>query len=391
MKSIQEYRGNCWRILAKTTSSAFAWDVIRLRFFAAEQEVRGEAIASGNAIVNGSPEYFRPGHTREEGPACWGGRADENGDFWIGIRAENRFSARGIYLEQGPGHWVSSLSVQVLSNGHWVAVQEVDGLSPGVNQIVVSQPSGDGVDFRPAHKYSMIILNYRRRDNVIQILDTMADYQCLDEIVVSNALQETAISYDHPKVVVKDDYVFDKYYGIDRRFLNGLYCKHPNIILLDDDNLVSEQDLLRLIAEYEKDPNRMVSAMGRNNYWVRGKLVYKAFPFFHEVDYALSPVILQRAVCQVFFYCKPLIEDLYRQGTPYGNVDDLYSSFVAGIYYQRKHYCIPDIEIVTLPQGSVAISGQPGHFSFRTKIINFFMDNREVFEHVIGNFRESVD
>ena len=387
MKSNQKYRGKCWRILATTSSSGFAWDVIRLRYFDGEKEVKGEAVSSGNAVIEGTPTYYSAGHALQEGANLWGGRPDQQGHFWIGINAGREYTLVEIRLEQGLEHWVSSLAVQVLQDDQWSTVQQMEDLSPGVNQLSLSLPPDEELSYHPTRKYSMIILNYRRPKNVIEIIEAIKDYDCLDEIVISNALEETAITYTHPKVVIKDDYVFDPFYGLDRRFLNGLYCKHENILFLDDDNIISENDMLKLIAEYERDPNRMVCAMGRNNYWVRKKLVYKSIPFFHEVDYALSPLVMQRVVCQLFFYCKPIIEDLYRQGTPYGNVDDLYSSFVAGVYYQRKHYCVPDIEIITLEQGSVAVSRQKGHFSFRSEIINALMDKREVFEAVVGNFR----
>ena len=57
-----------------------------------------------------------------------------------------------------------------------------------------------------------------------------------------------------------------------------------------------------------------------------GKVPYKS----KECDIVLTRLLVcDKELCNLFFKCKPLVENIYREGTPYGNGEDIVFSFIA--------------------------------------------------------------
>ena len=89
----------------------------------------GIAIDSGNAGSSWGPAnaFISSG--------TWGGRADANGVFWIGMNFTKAIPVQCVVLNQGSFHFASRLSIQAYDAGIWRTVWETNGLLGGANVI----------------------------------------------------------------------------------------------------------------------------------------------------------------------------------------------------------------------------------------------------------------
>ena len=126
-----------WRIVARTTSSGFGWDIARLSFLRERDSERGEPCSSGHAFPEDPPQYG-PQNAFQEGVGYWGGRANGEGLFTLGLEAAGGLGVNRVLLEQGDDHWAPRIEIQVQEDdGRWVSFREVDNLGPGLNDILL--------------------------------------------------------------------------------------------------------------------------------------------------------------------------------------------------------------------------------------------------------------
>ena len=228
--------------------------------------------------------------------------------------------------------------------------------------------------------FSLIILNYKRPKNVIQILDNMKYFKCIDEIIISNGNIDNSINYIDEKIKIYNDYnILNSIYSLDLRFICGLRAKNDNIIIIDDDIYIEEEELNKLITEYNNNHKRIIGCFGRN--------IYKGYACkneFDEVDIVLTKLLLcQKKLCSLFFICKTLIENIYKKGIPYGNGEDIFFSFISSIYYKSKHFCLKNIKTIELDQIH-AVSTNKNHLSYRNELCSYLISNYNLFDTFIS-------
>lgn len=228
--------------------------------------------------------------------------------------------------------------------------------------------------------YSIILLNWGRPNNVYKIVDNMKKYKYIDEIIISNGKEENSVKIKDNKVRVFNDFYINNKYGLDRRFINGLRAKNNDIIIIDDDININENELNKLISEYENNKNRIVGCVGRNM-----NNGYSFKDCYGDVDIVLTKLIIfQKKLCSLFFICKPLIEDLYKNGVPYGNGEDIFFSYISSLYFNKKNYCLKGLKFSELPQENVAISNNKNHFNYRNNMCKHLQNNRKGFQKFIN-------
>ncbi|MDG1265849.1 MAG: GlcNAc-transferase family protein, partial [Ilumatobacter sp.] len=128
-----------WRLLVDSPTTGFAWDVRRLSFLRAGQEVNGALTASGAA---GSS--FGVENTRRDDNQVWGGRADNANRFHIALIAEtSELCIDSIEIDQTTQHWTETLVLQCQDEaGDWHTWRHFAGLRPGHNQLFLyEQPA----------------------------------------------------------------------------------------------------------------------------------------------------------------------------------------------------------------------------------------------------------
>lgn len=233
------------------------------------------------------------------------------------------------------------------------------------------------------YKYSLIILNWKRPHNVIEIIHKLYDISFIDEIIISNGHPTSILTFTKfNKIMSLDDTRNNEYYGLDLRFITACRARNSKIIFMDDDILIDYANLIKLIIQYEKNPNRIVGIEGRNmegeNHY--GKIPYKS----QECDIVLTRLLVcDKMLCNLFFKCKPLLETIYRQGKPYGNGEDIVLSFVAKLYYNiHKHLVVNDVSIRNLPANN-SINANGSHIPYRVELCRYLKQNRDLFNNVI--------
>ncbi len=101
------------------------------------------------------------------------------------------------------------------------------------------------------NKVSIIILNFNRPHNIEKLVPILATYNNVGEIIVSHGKEETQVFINHPKVINETN-IRNTYYAMNRFFLAGM-AKYNLILYLDDDILLSENDLQLLIDNANKN------------------------------------------------------------------------------------------------------------------------------------------
>tara|TARA_R110001599_G_scaffold216676_1_gene414929 strand:- start:131 stop:1084 length:954 start_codon:yes stop_codon:yes gene_type:complete len=235
------------------------------------------------------------------------------------------------------------------------------------------------------YNYSLIILNWKRPKNVIEIVQKVYDYPYIDEIIISNGHPNTILTFTElSKIRSFDDTINNKYYGLDLRFLRGVSAKNNKLIIMDDDIVIDHSNLTKLLTHYEKNPNKLVGIEGRNmeHDYHYGKVGWKSV----ECDIVLTRlVVCDKVLCELFFRCKPIIEHVYKQGVPYGNGEDIFLSFIAKLFYKvEKHTLVIGLNIKELPNNN-SIHMTTTHIPYRKHLCEYLKLNRELLRNVIHN------
>jgi hypothetical protein len=233
------------------------------------------------------------------------------------------------------------------------------------------------------YQYTMIILNWKRPNNVINIITALHDYPYVTSIIVSNGHPNNQLFFkDFKKVVCFNDSKLNLVYGLDLRFIRGLSAQTDKLIIIDDDIVVDHNNLTKLLNNYEKNPNRIVGYEGRN--MESDTHYYKSPPKSQYCDIVLTRLLVcDKMLCNLFFKCKPIIEHIYREGKPYGNGEDILLSFIGKIYYNvNKHYLVSNIVVTELPN-QYSINGHNNHIPYRKNLCSFLKLYIDLFKEII--------
>ncbi len=98
---------------------------------------------------------------------------------------------------------------------------------------------------------SVIILNYNRPHNLDKLIPQLVEYKNIGEIIISHGDKKTEKKFDHPKIVNETSFR-NKYFSA-TRFYVAKQAKYNLILYLDDDILISEEELQKLIISANKN------------------------------------------------------------------------------------------------------------------------------------------
>jgi len=237
----------------------------------------------------------------------------------------------------------------------------------------------------PTLMYSVVILNFHRPENIKLIINNLVTFKTIEKIIISNGKEDNAIEYNHSKVLIFNDWEIDKIHGLDLRFLRILDCPTKDIIVMDDDIIINESNLNKLLIEYEKDNQRVVGLFGRNI--DERNIRYTVKNVYEDVSIVLTKLLVCRqSLVYLFFYCKPLIEHIYKKGIPYGNGEDIFFSFIVSLYYDKLNYTLSGISTVDVGNDIVAVGRLKSHSQYRDMLCKFLYNNKCIFRSYINNF-----
>ena len=234
--------------------------------------------------------------------------------------------------------------------------------------------------------FSLCILNWKRKKNVIKMVNNMYNFKFISEILISNGNKKHAVNIvdfiNNEKIKIYNDFKTNKFYGLELRFINSLRAINDNIIIIDDDINIVESELNKLLEKYNENKDRIIGKWGRsitNGY--KFKNIYK------DVDVVLTKLLIcKKKLINIFFICKPLIQDIYINGKPYGNGEDIFFSFISNIYLNQKGFCL-NVETKDLPQMDCAISASMNHSKYRRELCNYLNNHKDLIIKFISNLK----
>ena len=164
-----------------------------------------------------------------------------------------------------------------------------ENIQHAMNRIKNSSVAIDNVSVNSI-KVSVALMSYKRTANVIKIVNTMVKYKNVGEILIQN-FDATLLTYDSKIITLGTEFLFQKY-GLIARFYSCLYSKYDWCLIIDDDILISEIGIQKLIEHKLSEPNRLYGFHGRNyddkNPIYRIKVTYDV----GEVSIILTHVVL---------------------------------------------------------------------------------------------------
>lgn len=199
---------------------------------------------------------------------------------------------------------------------------------------------------------SVVLLSWRRPENLESIIDSLRKHPRVKEILVWN---------NNPKITLKSDHATIINSG--RNFLPfARYClvpltTYPLIWFQDDDLLISAQQLDAIISAYSKAPSRIYGCRGRNV--VKGR-------YAPEIVYGECDIILGQSMLfhkQLLYDVCPSLNAL----APMERGDDIAFSLLC----QRKHFAVNVEPLTDLGEHDEhALWRQSGHFSLRQQVVD---------------------
>lgn len=206
----------------------------------------------------------------------------------------------------------------------------------------------------------LIILNYKRLDNVLKIVYKFQDF--IPIMVINNG---SNAKINVPKVIFHNNE--ENKWCIDRWYW-AAKSKFKYSIVLDDDILPTKHCLFTLRKNITKFPTSLISIYGKNG--VSRAKKYKdltdVWCIDKKVDFAIgSCIIVDNEMLRKIF-------DTYIR--PWGTIkrgDDLLISLAFSHFFKSKHRTI-GTEVTLLDEKTVGLNKHPEHYKMRWKVIEDF-------------------
>ena len=204
------------------------------------------------------------------------------------------------------------------------------------------------------HKISVVLLSYKRIENIKIIIDSLLANDLIGEIIIWNNNSEIHIQYPGINVVNSSN----NYLCI-ARYAMAMLCKNQTIYFQDDDIFIDNDSIKKLFDEYIKDTTRIYGHCGRN--LDNGK--YSQKNVYGECDIILG---------QAMLFSKSLLSSVYGKMlslTPFERGDDIAFSLLC----RKKHLSVETGSISLSHKDEFSLWRQPGHYEKRQLMVDRIM------------------
>lgn len=237
----------------------------------------------------------------------------------------------------------------------------------------------------PNHRISVVIINWVRPNNVKLILQNLVEFDEIENIVVIMANPASAFTYLHPKVRHMVNYSISDKWGVAVRIYACAYeTQHHRVLLLDDDLLLSHEDIWRLMAVTATDRRPVCfKEFGRIKRYTRNKTHFDRRPNLMCLTRA---VLIDRSFCHEFFRFAPLMKSFIEKNsfrmTTHWNGEDIFLALVH--LYVSNGSSIPffleQSNHRELPSNG-AISSNPRHTEYRYAFLDEAANQLNLSQH----------
>ena len=209
----------------------------------------------------------------------------------------------------------------------------------------------------PSDKIRIIILNYKRPENVHRIIDV---YKGLFPITVINNNPNEFFPYVGQPVDVINNH--KNYYCMERWHRCYEYSE-PFKFLIDDDLIVHPEDILRMATLDQT----MVGIYGKSKVSTASRYeeLTDHWCVHAEVDFLVGAGILVKQSKLDAIFDKVSNLGFPRRG------DDIIISALLKINSNCKLYTVP-AKVLNLPEGDVGLNKDPNHFLMRWNVVEKF-------------------
>ena len=218
---------------------------------------------------------------------------------------------------------------------------------------------------------TVVVMNWARPDNVKRIALQMAEYPEVQEVVVAMCNPETAFELTHDKVKTVDYYEENDKWGVALRFRACERADTELVLVADDDLIVLEDGLHKMIAAKMENPDTLVSYVGREIDWDNMHYLFDDTPPGRHPIALTRALMVDRRFCRAFFALSPLVADIVNTSSTLWNGEDIFMSLIA----QALTHEVPLIldktsdTVEEIWDGRVGISVKPDHIAYRSKFL----------------------
>ena len=227
---------------------------------------------------------------------------------------------------------------------------------------------------------TVILLNYKRPDNVKRIIQNMVTYSNVGEIIVLSNNPNSTFSYSHKKVVVLDMLSYGV--GVAVRFKACLLATYWHVLIADDDLYVTKEGLDNLLKARHQHPWSIVGFFGRE--YNHNNPVYnmnEAGPGHHSIALTRA-LLLDTCTCRAFWEASHLMQDLTHAAATIWNGEDIYMSLVSKKVLGGDPFITPaqpGVDLEFLEEGKVGVSASQDHLAHRSKFLQTALKRLECF------------
>jgi hypothetical protein len=244
-----------------------------------------------------------------------------------------------------------SLLIQRLLENKY-ELKDLIGIKKGVNKKKYKKSE---------NRLTVIILSWKRVDNIYKILQSYDNFEIVDEIIIWNNNRSISLNKTPKTTIINSS----EDMGMRTRFAAGLFAKNECIIFHDDDTLLPQNTIKKLYSEWKKKPEIMHGLWGcipkKNGTYSK----YLEPPA--KVDMIIGRcMVLKSQYCRDFFQIEKSHPAPIDHSVLNGCEDILMSYMIMKIT-GKKNQC-HSFEYVGLPYNN-AISRRPNHYNQRTEFM----------------------
>jgi hypothetical protein len=219
---------------------------------------------------------------------------------------------------------------------------------------------------------TVVLLNFKRSDNIRKIVDNMINYNSVAEIIVVSNNPNSTFTYPNKKVIVLDMMAYEDDLGVAVRFKACLLAMNRHILIADDDLMVTEAGLSNLLTARYEHPWSIVGFWGRDYNHSNPDYAYiDTGPGHHDIALTKA-LLLDTCACRAFWEASHLMQDIAHEAAVTWNGEDIFMSLVSHKVLGDSPFITPyqeGIDVHQLTEGTVGISSAQNHLPHRIKFV----------------------